>query len=141
MLLIAEREARLMIMQCGVEIWANVCIYVCKMSFYCAPCINYAYKPQEQCATRFVAVLIWRDTDRMPLKSSESADGRVIGRGEWSPASRRCMYITPSIWRVNSICVLKKVRNTGSKPTFDSMYRYRHSHHLSTERLDCLFRG
>ena len=26
--LIAEREARLMIVQCGVEIWANVCMFV-----------------------------------------------------------------------------------------------------------------
>jgi len=89
----------------------------------------------------FVTVLIWRDTDEMPLKSSESADCRVIWRGEWSPASRRCMYVTPSIWRVNPSGVLKKLRNTCSKPTFDSMYRYRHSHHLSTERLDCLLRG
>ena len=27
--IIAEQEARLMIVQCGVEIWANVCMYVC----------------------------------------------------------------------------------------------------------------
>jgi len=26
----------------------------------------------------------WRDTDEMSLKSSETADGRVIGRGECS---------------------------------------------------------
>ena len=41
------------------------------------------------------------------------------------------------VWQVNPSGVLKKLRNTGSKPTFDSIYRYRHSHHLSTERLDC----
>ena len=29
--------------------------------------------------TSFVAVLIWRDTDEMPLKSSETTDSRVIG--------------------------------------------------------------
>ena len=28
--------------------------------------------------THFVAVLIWTDTDEMPLKSSETTDGRVI---------------------------------------------------------------
>jgi len=27
--LVAEREARLMIVQCGAKIWANVCMYVC----------------------------------------------------------------------------------------------------------------
>jgi len=50
-------------------------------------------------------------------------------------------YIALSVWWVNPSVVLKKVRNTGSKPTFDIIYRYRHSHHLSTERLDCLLRG
>ena len=50
----------------------------------------------------------------MPLKSSETADGRVIGRGEWSPASRRCKYVAPSVWWVNPYSVLKKLRNTGS---------------------------
>ena len=49
--LIAEWEARLMIMQCGVEIWANVCMYVCKMSCYLAPRINYAYETLGQCTT------------------------------------------------------------------------------------------
>jgi len=28
-MIIAQREARLMIVKCGVEIWANVCMYVC----------------------------------------------------------------------------------------------------------------
>ena len=81
-----------------------------------------------------------RTPEEMPLKSSETTDGRVIGRGEWSPTSRRHTYITPSIWRVIPSGVLKKLRNTLSdcKPTFDSIYRYRQSHHLSTERLDCL---
>ena len=51
------------------------------------------------------------------------------------------MYVAPSIWRVNPSSMLKKLRNTGSKATFDSIYRYRHSHHLSTERLDCLLCG
>ena len=37
------------------------------------------------------------------------------------------------VWQVNPSSVLKKLRNTGSKPTFDSIYRYRHSHLLSTE--------
>ena len=48
---IAEWEGKLMIMQCGVEIWANVCMYVCKMSCYWAPRVNYAYEPLGQCAT------------------------------------------------------------------------------------------
>jgi len=65
--------------------------------------------------TRFVAVLIWRATDEMPLKSSETADGKVIRRGEWSPATRRCTYVAPSVWQVNPSGVLKKLRNTGSK--------------------------
>ena len=43
--IIAEWEAKLMIVQCGVEIWAKVCMYVCKMSCYWAPHVNYAYKP------------------------------------------------------------------------------------------------
>ena len=50
--LVAKREARLMIVQCGVEIWANVCMYVCKMSCYWAPRVNYAYNPPGQCAAR-----------------------------------------------------------------------------------------
>ena len=60
----------------------------------------------------------------MQLKSSETADGRVIGRREWSPTSRRCMYVAPSVWHVNPSGVLKKLRNTltGCKPTFDSIY-------------------
>ena len=64
--------------------------------------------------TRFVAVLMWRDTDEMPLKlkSSETTDGGVIGRGEWLPASRRHTYVTPSVWQVNSCGVLKKLKNT-----------------------------
>ena len=33
---------------------------------------------------------------KMSLKSSETAGGRVIGRGEWLPASRRRMYVAPS---------------------------------------------
>jgi len=74
--------------------------------------------------THFVAVLILRDTDKMPLKSSETADGRVIGRGEWSPTSRRHKYVAPNVWWVNPSGELKKLRNTGSKPTFDSIYRY-----------------
>ena len=90
--------------------------------------------------TRFV-VLIWRDTDEMPLKSSETADGRVMGRGEWSPTSMRCTYVAPSIWRVDPSGVLTKLRNTGSKPNFDSTYWYQHHHHLSTKRLDCLLRS
>ena len=48
----------------------------------------------------------------MPLKSSETADSRVIGRGEWSPASRRHTYVAPSVLRVNPSGVLKKLRNT-----------------------------
>jgi len=72
----------------------------------------------------------------MPLKSSETADSRVIGRGEWSPASRRRKYVVPSVWRVNPSGMLKKLRNTGSKQTFDSIYRYRHREtRLSTLRL------
>jgi len=72
----------------------------------------------------------------MPLKSSETADGKGIGRGEWSPASRRCTYVTPSVWRVNPSGMLKKLRNTSSKQTFDSIYRYRHREtRLSTSRL------
>jgi len=30
--IITEQEARLMILQCGVEIWANACTYARKMS-------------------------------------------------------------------------------------------------------------
>jgi len=75
---------------------------------------------------------MWRDTDEMPLKSSETADSRVIGRGEWSPASRRCTYVAPSVWRVNPSGVLKKLRNTGSKPTFDIQVLTQ----PSTERLN-----
>ena len=84
-----------------------------------------------QCVTRVlgsnshVAVLIWRDTDEMPLKSSERADGKGIGRGEWSPASWRRTYVAASIWWVNPSGMLKKLRNTSSKQTFDSIYRYR----------------
>ena len=40
----------------------------------------------------FHKALIWRDTDEMSLKSSETADGRVIGREEWLPTSR-CTYV------------------------------------------------
>jgi len=52
--IIAEREARLMIMhvQCGVKIWANVCMYVFKMSCYWARHVNYAYEPLGKYATR-----------------------------------------------------------------------------------------
>ena len=129
--IIAEREARLMIMhvQCGVKIWANVCMYVFKMSCYWARHVNLCVRtPGKICNmcsikhfTSFVAVLIWKRHRR-----------RVTGRGGSLPASR-CMYIAPSIWLVNPSSVLKKLRNTGSKPTFDSIYRYRHSHLLSTE--------
>jgi len=37
-------------------------------------------------------ILIWRDTDEIPLKSSETADGRVIGRG----AHQQEMYVRHS---------------------------------------------
>ena len=50
----------------------------------------------------------------MPLKSSETADGKGIGKGEWSPASRRRKYVAHSVWRVNPSGMLKKLRNTGS---------------------------
>ena len=33
-----------MIVQCGVEIWANVCIHVCKMSCNWALHVNYAHR-------------------------------------------------------------------------------------------------
>ena len=75
------------------------------------------------------------DTDEMPL--SETADGRAIKGGEWSLASRRCTYVAPSIWRVNPSGVLKKLRNTGSKQTFDIQV----STQPSTERLNCLLRS
>jgi len=52
LVVIAKREARLMIVQCGVKIWANVCMYACKMSCYWAPHVNCAYEPPGQCATR-----------------------------------------------------------------------------------------
>jgi len=42
----------------------------------------------------------------MPLKRSETADGKGIGRGEWSPASRRRTYLAPSVWLVNPSGVL-----------------------------------
>jgi len=71
--------------------------------------------------TRFVAVLIWRDTDEMPLKSSETADDR---KRRMVTASRRHTYIASSISWVNPSGMLKKLRNTGSKPTFYSIYRY-----------------
>ena len=127
---VAEWEARLTIVQCGVEIWANVCLYVCNW----APRVNYAYKllhgtVHSTCSikhfARFVAVLIiWRNTDEMSPKSSETTDGRVIGRGEWLPTSWRHTYVAPSIWQVNPSGMLEKLRNTGSKPTFESIYRY-----------------
>ena len=124
LLVVAEREARLMIMQCGVEIWANLCMYVCKMSCYWAPHVNYVYEPPPApgqsvtCIllsnfTRFVAALIWRDTD-----------GKAIERGEWTPASRRRTYVAPSVWGVNPSSMIKKLKNTSSKQTFDSIYRY-----------------
>ena len=98
---VAEWEARLTIVQCGVEIWANIR----KMSCNWVVQVNYVYNPpgtmHNTCSikhfTCFVAVRIWRDTDEMPLKSSETADGRVIGRGEWLPTSRRRTCIAPSI--------------------------------------------
>ena len=88
------------------------------MSCYWTPRVNYAYEPPApgQCSSmkqHFVAVL--GGTDEMPLKSSETADSKGIGRGEWSPASRRHTYIAPSVWRVNPSGVLKKLRNTSSK--------------------------
>jgi len=129
--------------QCGVEIWANVCMHVCMF----VTCLvigsrvsimrtNPRDNAQHVLYKHFVMVLMWRDTDEMPLKSSETADSRVIGGGEWSPTSTRRTYVAPSIWRVNLSDVLKKLRNTGSTPTFDSIFRYQHSHHLSMERLD-----
>ena len=121
---------------------------VCKNVLLLGPahklCIQTLSTMRNTCSinlfTRFV-VLIWRDTDKMPLKRSETADGRVMGRGEWLPASRRRTYVAPSVWWVNLSGVFKKLRNTGSKPNFDSTYWYRHHHHLSTERLVCLLRG
>jgi len=77
-------------MQCGVEIGANVCMYV-KMSCYWAPHVNYAYEPPGQSATRVCTVL----HTFLTLKSSETADGRVIGRREL-PANRRRMYVAPT---------------------------------------------
>ena len=135
---------------CSVESKSGlmyICMYVCKMSCYWAPRVNYrnARKriPGTMCNTCyikhftcFVVVLIWRNTDEMPLNCSETADGRVIGRGEWSPASRRRTYVAPNVWQVNPSGVLKKLWNASSKQTFDSIHRYRHSHHLSTERQD-----
>ena len=49
--------------------------------------------------THFVMVLIRRDTDEMPMKSSETIYGRVIGRGEWPPSSRRPTYVAPNVWQ------------------------------------------
>ena len=40
-------------------------------------------------------VLIWIDTDEMPLKSSETADGRVIGRRRMV-APQQEMYVRRS---------------------------------------------
>ena len=57
--------------------------------------------------TRFVMVLIWRQTDKIQLKSSETADSRMIGRGEWLPTSRRCTHIVPCVWRLNPSGVLR----------------------------------
>jgi len=37
-----------MIVQCGVEIWANVRIHVCEVSCYWALRVNYAYEPRPQ---------------------------------------------------------------------------------------------
>ena len=151
--IIAEREARLMIVQCGVEIWVNVCMYVCKISCYWAPHVNlFVWTPRTmrntcsilQSTSHVLSQYLYGETQmkcHWSWTAQETADGRVIGRGEWSPTSRRGTYVALSVWRVNSSSVLKKPRNTGSKPTFDSIYRYRHSHHLSTERLDCLLRG
>ena len=46
-----------MIMQCGVKIWANVCTYVCKISCYWAPCINFAYEPRDNAQHVFYKAL------------------------------------------------------------------------------------
>jgi len=102
------------------------CMYVCmfvKCLLLGPTCKFMRTKPQDNAQhmlytikhfTCFVAVLLWRDTDKMPLKlkSSETADDRVIGRGEWLPASRRHTYVAPSVWQVNSSGVLQKLRNT-----------------------------
>ena len=88
---IAEREARLMIVQCGVEIWANicmyVCMYVCKMSCYWAPHVNYAYEPPRQCATRVLKstshVLSRYDMERHRRNATEELrDSRQLGDRE-----------------------------------------------------------
>ena len=123
-----------------------VCMYVCKNVLLLGPTCKLCIRtPRTLCNTcsikhftHFAAVLILRDTDKMPLKSS-CRDSRWQGDRErrWSPTSKRHKYVAPNVWWVNPSGKLKKLRNTGSKPTFDSIYRYQHSHHLSTERLDC----
>ena len=67
----------------------------------------------------FVAVLIWRDTDKMPLKSSETGD-----RERRMVACQQEMYVHHSQHLAGES--QQKLRNTGSKPTFDSIYRYQH---------------
>ena len=89
--------------------------------------------------TRFVAVLIRRDTDEMPLKSSETADGRWQGEENGHPpAGDVCTSLQASGMWIPVACSRNWGTLSGCKPTFDSIYRYRQSHHLSTERLDCL---
>ena len=87
-------------------------------------CIRTPETMRNTCSIRhftcFVVVLIRKDTDEMPPKSSETADGRVIGRGEWLPASRRHTYVVPS-WGETTVAVTREVSSdSGKDPCFGS---------------------
>ncbi len=91
-LMIAEREARQLILQCGVEIWASVCMYVCVISvtlrnaIIVALCINYMWAPPRVHYAQHVLT-------RLSLYSwngcMEDAESELEGDCAWHLRSRR----------------------------------------------------
>jgi len=119
-----------------------VCIYVCKMSCYWVPHINYAYKPPVQCATRVYKALhtfCGTDMERHRRNATEEhRDRRQQGDGERRMVTRQQeTYLCHSQHLVGE----SQQHAQESEEHRQCIYWYRHHQHLSTGRLACLLRG